>query len=90
MSQKNCSHKWERALISGLPAYWCKYCGATQFEAVRDATLTERELRDPMNSIRAVPDFGAPCLSYNLAKKIQEGLKKRVRTEPPDSRRRRR
>lgn len=48
------------------------------FEGVRDETLTERELRTPRDSVLGVPDFGAPCRSFNLGKKIQEGLKKRV------------
>ena len=78
MSQKNCKHEWRRVLVNGLPAYQCRLCKATVFEGVRDETLTRRELLSPRDAILGVPDFGAPCRSYNLGKKIQEGLKKRV------------
>lgn len=78
MTDTGCSHKWERGLISGIPAYRCRLCGATIFESLKDETLTQRELRSPKDVILGTPDFGAPCISYNLKLKIQEELKRRV------------
>lgn len=78
MTSIGCSHKWERGLISGIPSYRCRYCGATVFESLMDETITQRELRSPKDVILGTPDFGAPCISYNLKKRIQEELKKRA------------
>lgn len=78
MSQRNCSHKWMRVLVNSLPAYRCRHCGATVFESLVDETLTQRELRSPKDVILGTPDFGAPCISYNLKQKIQDELKRRV------------
>lgn len=65
-------------LVNGIPAYQCRLCGATIFESLKDETLTQRELRSPKDVILGTPDFGAPCISYNLKQKIQEELKRRV------------
>lgn len=89
MSQKGCRHGWMRVLVSGLPAYRCRYCGAVVFEAVQDDTLTREELRRPRDSIRSVPDFGAPCISYNLQQRIRKDLKEYVRARSPNGRGRR-
>ena len=79
MSQKDCRHKWGRVLVSGLPAYKCRHCGAVVFEAVQDQNLTREEMRRPLDAIRSVPDFGAPCKTYNLRQRIRRELKEYAR-----------
>ena len=82
MSQKDCRHKWGRVLVSGLPSYKCRICGAVVFEAVQDENLTREEMLNPLNAIRSVPDFGAPCKTFNLRQRIRKELKEYMRTRP--------